>query len=89
MKFRVVMKEIEPPRSDNPFKPISIMGSLRRRVAEIEAESEDQVREFFADAVRNNMPSVRGFELVGVAKVSRRATGGIATIEAELTQPND
>lgn len=76
MKFRVVMKEIELPRSDNPFKPISIMGTLRRREAEIEAESEDAVREFFADAVRRDMPSVRGFELESVTTVSRRAIGG-------------
>jgi hypothetical protein len=26
MKFKIVMREIEPPRSENPFKPISIMG---------------------------------------------------------------
>lgn len=64
------MREEEPPRSDNPFKPISIMGSLRRREAVIEADSEEQVREFFADAKRRNMESVRGFELVKVEENS-------------------
>ena len=64
-KFKVVMRETEP-RSDNPFKPISIMGTLRRREAVIEAESEVAVRAFFADAKQKDMPSVRGFELIEI-----------------------
>ena len=66
MKFKVEMRETEPPRSDNPFKPLSIMGTLRRREAVIEADSEDAVRIFFDDAKRKNMASVQGFELVSV-----------------------
>jgi len=65
-KFRIEMREIELPRPENPFTPISIMGTLRRREAVIEADSEDQVRAFFDDAVRRKMKSVDGFELVKV-----------------------
>lgn len=64
-KFRVVMREVLP-KPDNPFKIGWINECARRREAVVEAESEDAVREYFADAKRQDFESVRGFELVKV-----------------------
>jgi predicted dinucleotide-utilizing enzyme len=51
---------------DNPFKIGWINETTRHREAVIEADSEQAVKDFFDDAVRRNMESVRGFELVSV-----------------------
>jgi hypothetical protein len=65
MKFRIVM--IQPqPKPENPFLAGLINRTTPTRTAELEADSEQAVREFFADAKRRDFPTVRGYELESV-----------------------
>lgn len=68
-KFRVEMGDILR-KPDNPFTPSLINQTRRRRSAEVEADSEAEVREFFDDAVKQGFDSVRGFELLKVERLS-------------------
>ena len=50
---------------ENPFR----LPFPRKGKVVIEAESEEQVKEFFADAKKRNIPSVRGFHLNEIKEI--------------------
>lgn len=62
MKFLITMTQPHP-RPTNPFVASDILRTTATRTAEIEADSEQAVRDFFADAKRRDFASVRGFEM--------------------------
>jgi len=69
MKFQIRM--IQPqPRPTNPFIASDINRTTPTRTAEIEADSEQAVRDFFADAKRRDFASVRGYELDSITALS-------------------
>lgn len=69
MKFRVTLIEIPKRRNGNPFVIGLINDTSVVRTVEIEADSEQQVRDFYDEAVRENYSSVQGFELGNIVAV--------------------
>lgn len=62
MKYKITMIE-KKTHTGNPFLKGLINDVSRVRTCEIEAESEQAVRDFFDEAQRECYPSVAGFEL--------------------------
>lgn len=64
-RFRVVMTQ-PLAKPENPFLPSLINRLTPTRTAELDADSEQQVRDYFADAKAKDFPSVRGYELQSI-----------------------
>jgi len=65
MKFKIIMTKPNP-KPSNPFIASSILETTPTREAELEAESEQAVKDFFEDAKKRGFESVKGFELTRI-----------------------
>ena len=71
---RSIAERVRAPRSPNPFEPVHIpmpqFDPEGRRIFErLEAESEEAVRRFHAEGVRDRLPEVLGYVIETIERV--------------------
>ena len=69
MKFRVQCVEIPKNKNRNPFRANIVWDKTRVREWEMECESENEVRRFFAEAQDAGIENVMGFRLESIVGV--------------------
>jgi hypothetical protein len=70
--FRVkIEKPVQSSRMRNPFRPISMNSKINTyvRVWEFEAKDEAEVRMYFEEAKKADLPNVKGYELKSIEQI--------------------
>jgi hypothetical protein len=82
-KFKIILS------NENPFTPVKIQLGGALSEATIEAESEERIKEWFEEAKRENLPSVRGKRLYGIEEIKQKSQKSLRKSLHDLQSTRD